>query len=73
MRVSTLNFDSSDVVRLLRKMEWSMGNGQCIECGGMCLHGNWGRERKDRGHKLDCALAGSLRYFDEPVNWIELP
>lgn len=54
----------------LRKIEWSMGNGQCPECYGvsekwlghpMYLTG------KRIGHKLNCPLANALVELGEEV------
>ena len=50
-------------VEYLRKLEWSMGNGQCPECHG--LHEKWHDEISHRnaeqiGHVAECNLAAAL-------------
>lgn len=48
----------------LKKMEWSMGNGQCPECCGVpaSWHGHpCHMTTENIGHEADCSLAAALR------------
>ena len=58
----------STAAAYLRSKEWSLGNGQCPECGG--VHQGWFPHPNfltaDKiGHKPDCQLAESLRSLGE--------
>lgn len=48
----------------MKKLEWSMGNGQCPECCGVpaSWHGQPGHMTTDTiGHEAECPLAAALR------------
>ena len=61
-------------ITYLRRLEWSMGNGQCPECCGASDDGRWHghplyRLLSDLGHKLDCALANSIEELGGEVTY----
>jgi hypothetical protein len=52
-----------NAIKYLQNKEWSMGNGQCPECGGVpeSWHGHpCHMTAESIGHKHDCYLAGAL-------------
>ena len=58
-------------IEYLREKEWSMGNGQCPECGG--LSKEWLEDTiwSDVGHETECKLATALESLGEKVHWLD--
>ncbi len=59
-----------NVIKYLRKKEWSMGHGQCPECCGVSHE--WLGDinyltSKNLGHLKTCSLAKALEDLDEYV------
>lgn len=62
-----------NLVTYLRRLEWSMGNGQCPECAGHPDRSQWRRHPayligggpKWLGHEPSCILAACLRDLGE--------
>lgn len=53
-------------MRLLRRLEYEMGNGQCAVCCGANPNGQWDGHpchptRASQGHKKNCKLAKRLK------------
>lgn len=46
--------------RWLKKVEWSMGNGQCPCCDGLSKEFYPENKPKDLGHKKTCGLAAAM-------------
>lgn len=58
----------SKALEYLKKLEWSMGNGQCPDCEGVPprWHGHPLYLTADRiGHKCGCPMAQALTYLGE--------
>ena len=55
-------------IEYLRREEWTMGNGQCHECGGLDPEG-W-PTNQIVGHKLTCQKAKAIEALGGEVFWI---
>ena len=70
MKTGVNYLKKKEAVKYLRKIEWSLGNGQCPECFG--APPGWTghpcyRNAASIGHKEDCDLARSLLGLGEKV------
>ena len=52
-------------VEHLRKVEWTMGNGQCGTCYGLGVSFHKSRGASQIGHEKECGLAGALASLGE--------